>query len=312
MNLNNQNITQISRELMTLRDYVRWGYSQLNAANIYYGHGTDNAWDEIVYLVSATLNLPPDIDPDLMNAALTIVERRQVCNLILRRIKERIPVAYLVHQAWFAGLPFYVDQRVIIPRSPIAELIEQKFAPWLQEDQHVQRILDLCTGSGCIAIACGLAFPGCQVDAVDISSDALEVAAINVKKYGLEGQVHLFQSNLLVNINPTIRYDLIISNPPYVGVSEYQSLPEEYQHEPKLALVTGESGLQIVRDILSKATNYLTSDGILIVEVGNTQEILSARYPEVPFLWLEFERGGHGVFLLTANELKKYHAVFNR
>jgi ribosomal protein L3 glutamine methyltransferase len=312
MNLNDQNITQISHELMTLRDYVRWGYSQLNAANIYYGHGTDNAWDEIVYLVSAALNLPPDINPDLMNAALTIVERRRVCDLILRRIKERIPVAYLTHQAWFAGLLFYVDQRVIIPRSPVAELVEQKFAPWLQEDQYVQRILDLCTGSGCIAIACALAFPECQVDAVDISSDALEVAAINVQKYGLEGQVHLVQSNLLVNVDPTIRYDLIISNPPYVGVREYQSLPEEYQHEPKLALVTGESGLQIVRDILSKAANYLTSDGILIVEVGNTQEILTARFPEVPFLWLEFERGGHGVFLLTAEDLKKYHAAFNK
>jgi ribosomal protein L3 glutamine methyltransferase len=308
MNLENQNIAQVNQELTTIRDYIRWGYSLFNGGNLYYGHGFDNGWDEAVHLVLSGLHLPPDVSQDVMNAILTTVERRHVSDLILRRVKERIPVAYLTHEAWFASLPFYVDERVIIPRSPMAELIENGFTPWL-DTQEVSRILDLCTGSGCIAIASAMVFPESEVTAVDLSKDALDVAQINVKKHRVADQVELLQSNLFEKV--TGKYDLILSNPPYVSDQEYQALPKEYSHEPEMALKASESGLQIVKQILKQAGNFLLPDGLLIVEVGNSQEALVEEYPEVPFVWIDFERGGDGIFLLTAKELQQYQSIFN-
>lgn len=307
MNLENQNIAEVNRELTTIRDYIRWGYSLFNGANLYYGHGTTNSWDEAHHLVLSSLHLPPDIAPDLMNAILTTVERRHVSDLILRRINDRMPAAYLTHEAWFAGLPFYVDQRVIIPRSPMAELIERGFSPWL--DSHdPNRILDLCTGSGCIAVASALAFPESEVDAVDISKDALEVAAINVKKYLLTDQVNLIQSDLFEKIED--KYDLILSNPPYVAEQEYESLPKEYFHEPEIALKASQLGLEVVNRILREAGKHLTPDGLLLVEVGNSQDVLVDKYPKVPFTWIDFERGGEGIFLISAQDLAKHQADF--
>ncbi len=309
MNLDSRNLAQVSQELLTIRDYIRWAFSQFNAANLCYGHGTDNAWDEAVYLILSALHLPPDSSPDLMNSALTRAERCSLCELILRRINERIPAAYLTKEAWFAGLPFYVDDRVIIPRSPIAELIENGFSPWL-DDKNVLHILDLCTGSGCIAIACAFAFPGSEVDAMDISQEALDVAKINVEKHCLQQRVSLIKSNLFEKI--TKQYDLIVSNPPYVSAPEYVSLPKEYAHEPEIALKANEDGLEVAIEIIYKAAQHLTTNGILVVEVGKSQEILQEKFPEIPFLWLEFRRGGEGVLLLTAEQLKKYQQFFNR
>lgn len=308
MNLDNQNLTQVSQELTTLRDYVRWAFSRFNAAKLYYGHGTDNAWDEAVQLILSALHLPPDTIPDLMSSNLTLVERRELCDLILRRINERIPAAYLTREAWFAGLPFYVDQRVIIPRSPIGELIEEGFSPWL-DNHDVVKILDLCTGSGCIAIACALDFPESEVFATDISKEALSVAEINVKKYQLENRVNLITADLYPNNDQ--KYDLIVSNPPYVSEQEYNNLPKEYSHEPPLALKANEEGIEMVKRILQGASNYLNTNGILVVEVGNSQHALMEHFPEVPFLWLDFERGGEGVFLLTKEQIDKCHHFFN-
>jgi ribosomal protein L3 glutamine methyltransferase len=308
MNLENLNLGQVSQELFTIRDYMRWGYSRFNAANLFYGHGTDNAWDEIVYLVLSALHLPPDLSSDLLNATLTTMERRYLCELIVRRIEERIPAAYLTQEAWFAGLPFHVDKRVIVPRSPIAELIESGFSPWL-DNEDVTHVLDLCTGSGCIAIACALAFPGSQVDAVDISKEALEVAAINAKKHHVEDHTRFIQGDLFDQV--TGKYNLIVSNPPYVCEQEYVDLPAEYKHEPQLALEARQEGLEIVERILKKAKEHLLPNGVLVVEVGNSQESLQAKYPDVPFIWLEFERGGEGVFLLTADSLNLFQHHFN-
>jgi ribosomal protein L3 glutamine methyltransferase len=303
MNLDNQNLSQVSHELVTIRDYVRWAYSRFNSSNLHYGHGTDNAWDEALQLVLSTLHLPPDFPPEMLNCALTMVERRMICEFINRRIDDHIPTAYLTKEAWFAGMPFYVDQRVIIPRSPFGELIEKGFSPWL-DNQLVHSILDLCTGSGCMAIACAHAFLGSHVDAVDISKDALEVAKINIKNHHVESSVDLIQGDLFENVKN--KYDLIISNPPYVSKEEYASLPSEYKYEPRLALETDKNGIGVVERILKHAGTYLNPKGILCVEVGNLQELLCEYYPKIPFTWLEFERGGEGVFLLTSDELNKY------
>jgi ribosomal protein L3 glutamine methyltransferase len=209
-----------------------------------------------------------------------------------------------VNEAWFAGLNFFVDERVLIPRSPIAELLEDEFRPWVEES-NVNSVLDLCTGSGCIAISAAFAFPQAQVDAVDINKDALEVAKINVKRFGLEENVHLIQSDLFKALSGK-RYDIIISNPPYVSKTEYDALPAEYNHEPKQALLCGDDGLGVIRTILSQSENLLTSNGILVVEAGFSQDKLETEFPGIPFTWLQFERGGEGVFLLTAEELREF------
>lgn len=298
------NTSEAIEEMITVRDFIRWAVTQFNQEELVYGHGTDNAWDEAVNLVLTSLHLPPDIDTSVLDARLTVVEKCLIAERIKRRVEERIPVPYLVNEAWFAGLNFYVDERVIIPRSPIAELLEDEFSPWA-EQENVNSILDLCCGSGCIAISAALAFPNAMVDAVDLSLDAIEVANINVQRFGLEESVQVIHSDLF-NALEGKQYDIIVSNPPYVGDAEYNALPAEYAHEPQQALLCDEEGLEIVRRILAQALNYLTPTGLLIVEVGFSQELLEAQYPGVPFTWLQFDRGGEGVFLLTANELREY------
>lgn len=304
------NYQQAIPELKTIRDMLRWITSQFNAAELYFGHGTDNAWDEAVSLVLRTLHLPYTHNVHFLDARLTQTERSTVLELVKRRIEERIPVPYLIQEAWFAGLAFYVDERVLIPRSPLAELIEQQFIPWL-EPERVTHILDLCTGSGCIAIACAMAFPEAQVDAVELDPDAIQVARKNILSHDLEQQVQLFSSDLFADLPPK-RYDLIVSNPPYVADEEMAILPPEYRTEPVLALRADEQGLAIVQRILRQAADYLTEQGILIVEVGNSEQALVVRYPQIPFTWLEFERGGQGVFLLTAEQVKTYQHDFNK
>jgi ribosomal protein L3 glutamine methyltransferase len=295
-------------QLSTVRDFIRWGATRFNAAGLAFGHGTDNALDEAAALVLHALHLPHDVPPVYLEAALTEREKIQVAGLIEDRIQNRKPIAYLTQKAWFAGLPFYVDERVLVPRSPIAELIEAQFEPWIDPD-NVHDVLDLCTGSGCIAIACAYAFPDAEIDAADISEDALEVASINVTRHHLEGRVHLVQSDLFTELSGR-RYDIIVSNPPYVSLLEMDHLPEEYRHEPSIGLESGEQGLDAAIGILADASDHLNPDGILVVEVGNSQYALAERFAEAPFLWLDFERGGEGVFLLTAAQVEEHRGLF--
>lgn len=290
----------------TIIDFLRFSISQAHKNNLYYGHGTDNTWDDMLALILGSLSLPSDVDPLLLHARLSLAEKQLLISRLSRRIIDKVPVPYLTNEAYFCELPFYVDERVLIPRSPIAELIKQQFTPWLVADR-VERILDLCTGSGCIAIACSYAFPDAAVDAVDISAAALEVAAINRDRHGLQEVLTLIESDCWAKV-PKTRYDLIVSNPPYVGREEMQTLPDEYRHEPRLALETDNNGLAIVEKILASAHDYLTENGILVVEVGNSEQALIDAFPHVPFTWLDFECGGHGVFLLTYQQLKAYFA----
>lgn len=287
-------------ELLTIQDMLRWAVTEFNRAGLFYGHGTDNAWDEAVQLILPSLHLELNSNPTVLQSRLTKRERSYLAELIKVRIEQRIPVPYLTNSAWFAGVEFYVDERTLVPRSPIAELIEARFEPWLT--QSPQRILDLCTGSGCIAIACAYAFPEAEVDAVDLSDDALEVADINIQNHGLEQQVFPIQSDLFENIKNE-KYDLIVSNPPYVDAEDMANLPQEYKHEPELGLACGDDGLDLVRKMLSEASDMLNEDGLLVVEVGNSQIHLEAAYPEIPFKWIEFSMGGHGVFVLTKAQL---------
>lgn len=296
------------QELVTVRDFIRWGVTHFNQAQLCYGHGTDNSWDEAVHLVLSAVHLSPDSDSNVLDSKLILDEKKQIVELIERRIKERMPVPYLLNEAWFAGLAFYVDERVLIPRSPISELIDEDFRPWVEE-QNINRVLDLCTGSGSLAITVALTFLDATVDAVDLDAGALEVAAKNVKKYELEDRVNLIQSDLFDNLGDQ-KYDIIISNPPYVAELEYNSLPAEYHHEPKLALEAGSDGLTIVKRILKQAQQYLTPNGVLIVEVGLTQEAVEVAFPNIPFTWLQFEQGGEGVFLLTFDELSEFSHYF--
>ncbi len=285
--------------LRTIRDLIRWGASRMNEAGLHFGHGTDNAIDEAAALVLHALHLPPDLHAEYFQSRVTPPEQRAALDLLERRIVERKPAAYLTQRAWFMGLPFHVDERVLVPRSPLAELIERHFAPWLPDSRKVEHILDLGTGSGCIGIACAYAFSDARVDLVDVSADALEVARRNVAEHGLEDQVDVIQSDLFAALKGR-RYDIIVSNPPYVGLAELDALPVEYRHEPRLGLAAGEEGLDVVVAILRQAADYLKRDGVLIVEVGNAQYPLCEAFPDAPFTWLEFERGGQGVFLLNA------------
>lgn len=303
------NKREIATDLITLRDLIRWGTSQFNAAELSYTHGMPTAIDEAAYLCLSALNLPPDFSADYFDCVLTMEERLNVLNLFEQRIVQRKPSAYITNEAWFSGLSFYVDERVLIPRSPIAELIQQQFSPWVQAE-NVDAILDLCTGSACIAIACADAFEHAQVDASDVSTDALAVAEINRQNHGLENRVNLIESNLFESI-PAKRYDVIVSNPPYVSEAEMTQLAAEFEHEPgSLALTAGEDGLNLVLPMLQRAAEFLTDGGILIVEVGYSQAALERVLPTVPFLWIEFEFGGEGVFLLTHSQLQAHQEDF--
>ncbi|AOW81998.1 50S ribosomal protein L3 N(5)-glutamine methyltransferase [Vibrio mimicus] len=287
-------------ELYTLQDMIRWTVSRFNAANLFYGQGTDNAWDEAVQLILPTLYLPIDVPPHVLSSRLTSSERLRVVERVIKRINDRTPVAYLTNKAWFCGLEFFVDQRVLVPRSPIGELIQNRFEPWLIEEPT--RIMDLCTGSGCIAIACANAFPEAEVDAIDISVDALQVAEQNIQDHGLEQQVFPIRSDLFRDL-PQEQYDLIVTNPPYVDQEDMDSLPSEFRHEPELGLAAGSDGLKLARRILANAPLYLKENGVLVCEVGNSMVHMMEQYPHIPFTWLEFENGGHGVFLLTREQL---------
>jgi ribosomal protein L3 glutamine methyltransferase len=285
-------------------DFIRLGVTSANQEDIYYGHGTDNAWDDMLTLVFSSLAIPLDSHESFLMATLSEEECALLTDRLHARINKRVPVPYLTKEAYFCDLSFYVDERVLIPRSPISELIQSQFAPWVDADQ-VTRVLDLCTGSGCIAIACGYAFPEAIIDAVDISKDALAVAQINVEDHGQVDQTNLIESDCFDNV-PNVTYDLIVSNPPYVGAEEMKTLPDEYRHEPTLALETENNGLSIVEKILKQAHHYLNDEGVLVVEVGNSEEALIDAYPDVPFTWLDFEAGGHGIFLLTKEQLLEW------
>ncbi|MFO7304853.1 MAG: 50S ribosomal protein L3 N(5)-glutamine methyltransferase [Gammaproteobacteria bacterium] len=288
---------------VTVRQLIEYGARAFESARLWFGHGTDNAVDEAAELVFFAAGLRHEDAPIVYETTLNEQQRARVLELFDRRIRERIPAAYLTNRMWFAGYEFHVDERVLVPRSPIAELIEARYEPWIDPDR-IERLLDIGTGSGCIAIASALVLPQAQVDAVDVSDDALAVAAINIARYGLQTRVRALRSDVFDGVQGK-RYDVIVSNPPYVGDEELASLPPEYAREPRVGLHGGQDGLEIVHRILREAAHYLTPHGILIVEVGNSEETLVAAYPKVPFTWLEFERGGGGVFLLTADELRQ-------
>ena len=289
---------------MTPQHLIDWASKQFEASDLYYGHGTDNAYDEAIFMVLRSLDIPFDVADNLLNHPLDASAIDKVVSLINERISTRKPAAYLLNEAWFAGLPFFVNEHVLVPRSPFAELIAEQFSPWCDAD-NVKSILDIGTGSGCIAIASALAFPDAKVDAVDISADALAVARRNIERHELQQRVTLFQSDLFDEIKDR-QYDLIIANPPYVDDEEMAALPAEYQHEPLLGLHAGPDGLDIVKRILESAADHLTERGVIAVEVGNSQHALSEQYPDVPFLWLEFEHGGEGVFLFTREEVQRW------
>lgn len=301
---------QIVEQLHTLRDYLRWATSLMAEHRVYFGHGTDNAWDEAVYLVQAALHWPEPLEEKVLDSRLLPAERQRIVDWVYQRVEQRVPLPYITGQAWFAGMPFSIDRRAIIPRSPIAELIEQDFAPWYQGPSP-ERILDLCSGSGCIGIACAHYQPQARVDLVDISQAALDLAGQNIRGHGMGDRVVALQSDLFDGLAPADkRYDLIISNPPYVDAAELATMPREFHHEPTLALAAGEDGLELARRILREASDYLADHGLLVVEVGNSGEALEQAYPDVPFTWLEFERGGVGVFVLSAEELRAHRGLF--
>lgn len=289
-------------ELLTLRDYLRWAVSRFEEAGLYYGHGCDNAHDEAAWLLLAALHLPRDrLDPYL-DARLTLAERRQLFALLERRIVERIPVAYLLHEAWQGGLRFYVDERVLIPRSYFAELLAEGFSPWVEDPEAITSALDLCTGSGCLAILMAHAFPNARIDAVDISPDALAVARRNVTDHGLSDRIRLIESDLFAKLGKR-RYDLILSNPPYVTAAAMAQLPPEYRHEPALALAAGPQGLDLVDRILADAKRHLEPGGLLAVEVGHNRALVEAAHPDLPFVWLDAASGEGKIFLLHREEL---------
>ena len=291
-----------THNLHSVRDWLRFAVSRFNQAELFFGHGSSNAYDEAAYLILHTLHLPPDrLDP-FLDARLTDMERAEVLNIIQQRVEQRVPAAYLTHEAFLGDFSFYVDERVIIPRSFIAELLLEQLAPWIAEPEEIGSVLDLCTGSGCLAILAAHAFPYASVDAVDLSPDALAVAERNVADYDLRDRVHLIESDLFAKLNGR-QYDLIISNPPYVDAASVAALPQEYLHEPKLALGSGHDGLDATHIILKHAAQHLTENGVLIVEIGHNREVLEAAYPALPFTWLDVSAGDQFVFMLHRNDL---------
>jgi ribosomal protein L3 glutamine methyltransferase len=294
--------SQAAPDLHSVRDYVRFAVSRFHQAGLFFGHGSSDAYDEAVYLVLHTLHLPLDRLEPFIDARLTGRERAEVLNIIQRRVTERIPAAYLTREAFLGEFSFYVDERVIVPRSFIAELLRTQLSPWIAEPEAVGSVLDMCTGSGCLAILAAHEFPHARVDAVDLSPDALAVAQHNVEDYELQDRVRLVQSDLFSKLGNN-KYDLIISNPPYVDAPSVAALPQEYLHEPPLALGSGEDGLDATRVILKHAAQHLTDNGILIVEIGHNRDLLEAEYPKLPFTWLDVTAGDQFVFMLHRNDL---------
>ncbi len=289
-------------ELLTLRDWLRYAVSTFTEAELTFGHGSENAYDEAAYLLLHTLHLPLDTLEPFLDAKLTAQEKTTLLDIFQRRVEQRIPAAYLTHEAWLGEFKFYVDERVIVPRSFIAELLRERLLPWVADADNTTSVLDLCTGSGCLAILAAMAFPNAQVDAVDLSPEALEVAQHNLIDYQLHNQISLIQSNLFAQLGGK-QYDIIISNPPYVDAESVAALPAEYLHEPKLALGSGNDGLDATREILKQAAAHLTPHGILIVEIGHNRDVLEAAYPDLPFTWLDVSAGDQFVFLLHRNDL---------
>ncbi len=298
----NQNFDQATQDLHTVRDWLRFAVSRFYQAELFFGHGSSDAYDEAAYLILHTLHLPLDRLEPFLDARLTDGERTEVLNIIQRRVQERVPAAYLTNEAFLGEFSFYVDERVIVPRSFIAELLRTQLAPWIAEPEAIGSVLDMCTGSGCLAILTADAFPYSQVDAVDLSADALVVAQHNVADYELQDRVSLIQSDLFTQLGDK-KYDLIISNPPYVDAPSVAALPQEYLHEPELALGSGDDGLDATRRILQHAAQHLTDNGILIVEIGHNRDALEAAYPKLPFTWLDVTAGDQFVFMLHRNDL---------
>ena len=300
----------MSVQTKTIGDMLEKGKKLFEQGDIYFGHGTDNAWDEAVYLLSHVLKLPPDADRALLQNSVSKEDQTKIEALYQRRIDERVPAPYITQQAWFCSLPFYVDERVIVPRSPIAELIYNQFQPWCMQSPN--KILDLCAGSGCIGIACAYAFEKAQVVLSDISADALEVSAINIKQHDLSHRVSAIESDLFNGFDSSAKnsFDLIVSNPPYVDADDLAKMPHEFSHEPDLALASGNDGLDFTRRLLKQAADYLTDQSVLVVEVGNSSVALDRAFPEVPFTWLEFTQGDGGVFMLTGTQLRQYADCF--
>lgn len=291
-----------TQALTTIRDWIRYTVSQFEQSELFFGHGTDNSYDEAVWLIMSALHLPHDTLENFLDAKLTEPERKHLHHLVEQRITKRVPTAYLVREAWLRGFKFYVDERVIVPRSFIAELLDDGFQPWIEFPEMVESVADICTGSGCLGILLANTFPNAEVDVVDISPDAIAVANINIANYGLQEQVHAIQSDMFSALAGKT-YDVIISNPPYVDAPSMAELPAEYRNEPQLALGSGTAGLDHTHTLLREAAQHLNDNGILVVEIGHNRDALLDAYPDLPFTWLEVASGNQFVFLLTKAEL---------
>lgn len=303
-------IPESLRVLTTLRDFVRWGSSEFARHELEFGHGFENAFDEARYLTLYALSLPYDCPESWFDSVLTEDERERVIDILQLRCHSRQPAAYIARESWFCGLRFYVDERVLVPRSPIAELIANRFEPWIDNNNRVDKVLDLCTGSGCIAIATQYAFPEASVCASDISRDALEVANKNLEQHDLSNHLVLYESDLFDAV-PQQKFDVILCNPPYVDAEDMAALGEEYRFEPTLGLAGGDDGLKLVDRILTQAGDYLDSRGVLFLEVGNSQSALEKKYGFLPMTWIEFEFGGSGVCCIQAGDLQQQQGAIS-
>ncbi|MDV2468241.1 50S ribosomal protein L3 N(5)-glutamine methyltransferase [Acinetobacter chinensis] len=322
-----EHLQEAAENLTTIRDFIRFGVTALRQYDAHLGQGTEDYFAESSALVLQTMSLEWKADAEILDAKLLPSEKAEFLALLERRINEKVPTSYLLNLAYFCDKPYYVDERVLIPRSPIAELINQRFAPYCLDEngeareglnnlpenaqpKTPQRILDMCTGSGCIAIALAYAFPDAEVDATDISKEALEVASINAEHHNKQYQVALLESDLFTKVPAENQYDLIVSNPPYVDAEDMADLPEEFHHEPELALAAGQDGLDLVRKMLAQAADYLTEDGLIVIEVGNSEWAMRQNFNTVDFYWLQFQKGGSGIFALTAEQCRQYRELF--